>query len=112
MRDYLRLLKFLRPHIWVFAIAILFMLLFGIFEKASLWSAIPLVDNILSGKEILISDQQHVPPFLIAFVNKINILGKESPLVLFYWIAGILGVLLVLREITSYFKNYFMRDIG
>ena len=112
MRDYLRLLKFLRPHIWVFAIAILFMLLFGIFEKASLWSAIPLVDNVLSGKEILISDQQYVPPFLMDFVNKINTLGKESPLVLFYWIAGILGVLLVLREATSFFKNYFMRDLG
>ena len=77
-----------------------------------MWSAIPLVDNVLSGKEIPISDQQYVPPFLIDFVNKINILGKESPLVLFYWIAGILGVLLVLREITSFFKNYFMRDLG
>lgn len=112
MKDYIRLLKFLKPHLWIFVTAVIFMLLFGTFEKASLWAAIPFVDNILSGKEIVIPGHQHVPPFLIGFVNRINALGRQSRLMLFYWIVGVLGVLLLLREATSFFKNYFMRDLG
>lgn len=112
MRDYIRLLKFLKPHLWILIAAVIFMLLFGAFEKTSLWAAIPFVDNILSGKEIVISGQQYVPPILIDFVGRINRLGKESRLALFYWVIGVLGVLLFLREVTSFFKNYFMRDLG
>ena len=100
------------PHICVLIAAVAFMLLFGLFEKTSLWAAIPFVDNILAGKDIAISDQQHVPQFLMSFVERINILGRQSRLALFYWIVGVLGTLLFLREVTSFFKNYFMRDLG
>ncbi len=112
MKDYLRLLKFLRPHIGILVIAVLFMLLFGIFEKASLWAVIPFFDNLLSRKEIVIPGQQYVPASLLDLVGKINMLAKDSPLTLFYWIVGVLAVLLLLREATSFFKNYFMRDLG
>lgn len=112
MRDYIRLLKFLKPHLWILAAAVLFMLLFGVFEKASLWAAIPFFDNILSGKEIVMSGQQHAPQFLIALVNKINALGKHAPLMLFYWVVGVVLVLGFLREVTAFFKNYFMYDLG
>ncbi|MBL7071080.1 MAG: ABC transporter ATP-binding protein [Candidatus Omnitrophica bacterium] len=112
MRDYIRLLKFLIPHLWVFFAAVLFMFLFGICEKASLWAAIPFVDNILAGKEIVMPGQQYVPLFLLDFVDRINVLGSRSRLTLLYWIVGVLGILLVSREVTAFFKNYFMRDLG
>jgi len=112
MRDYIRLLKFLIPHLWVFVAAVAFMFLFGVFEKMSLWAAIPFVDSILAGKEIVIPSQQYVPQFLMGFVDRINVLGRQSRLALFYWIVGVMGVLLFLREATSFFKNYFMRDLG
>ena len=112
MKDYLRLLKFLKPHIWILVLAVLFMLLFGIFEKASLGVAIPFFDNVLSHKEIIMPGQQYAPQFLIDFVDKINTLGKRSPLILFYWIMSVLGTLLLLRPVTAFFKNYFMRDLG
>jgi subfamily B ATP-binding cassette protein MsbA len=115
MRDYIKLLKFLKPHIWILVVAVLFMILFGAFEKASLWAAIPFVDNVLVGKEILMPGQHYVPPALINLVGKINEMGMQSHqsrLILFYWIIGVLGVLLFLREVTLFFKNYFMRDLG
>lgn len=112
MRDYIRLLRFLKPHLWVLAAAVLFMLLFGVFEKTSLWAAIPFFDNILSGKEIVITGQQHAPQLLIELVGKINELWRQSPLKLFYWLVGIVLILGFLREVTSFFKNYFMRDLG
>ena len=112
MKDYIRLLRFLKPHIWIFVAAVIFMVLFGAFEKASLWAAIPFFDNILSGKDIVMPGYRHAPGFLVDFVGKINLLGKQAPLVLFYWIIGVLGTLLLLREATSFFKNYFMYDLG
>jgi len=111
-REYSRLLKFLRPHLWIFVLAVVFMLLFGLFEKASLWAAIPFVDNILSGKEINIPDDRFVPGFVASAVDNINTLAQRSRLLLLYWVLGFLAVLLVLREVSSFFKNYFMRDLG
>ncbi len=112
MKDYLRLLRFLIPHLWVFVTAVAFMFLFGVFEKTSLWAALPFVDNILAGKEIVIPSQHYVPQFLIVLVDRINVLAGQSRLMLFYWIVGVLGILLFLREATSFFMNYFMRDLG
>ena len=112
MKDYIRLLKFLKPHLGILAIAIVFILLFSVFEKATLGAIIPLVDNILSSKEIVMPGQQHAPKFLVDLVNAINTLGGKSRLKLFYWIVGTCGVLLFLRTVTSFFKNYFMRNLG
>ncbi|MBN1871798.1 MAG: ATP-binding cassette domain-containing protein [Candidatus Omnitrophica bacterium] len=112
MRDYIRLLRFLRPHLWVLLIAVIFMLLFGVFEKASLWAAIPFVDNILSGKAIVMPGQNYAPQFVVGIVDRINMLASRSQLTLLYWILGVLGALLFLREATSFFKSYFMRDLG
>ena len=41
MRDYIRLLKFLKPHMLILFIALTFMTLFSLFEKASLGVVIP-----------------------------------------------------------------------
>lgn len=112
MKDYLRLLKFLRPHILILGIAIAFMALFSIFEKASLSVVIPFVDNILAGKEIVMPGAQYAPQFLIGLVAKINILAKESPLNLLFWLIAVVSILLLLREVTSFFKTYFMRDLS
>jgi ATP-binding cassette, subfamily B, bacterial MsbA len=109
MKDYIRLLKFIKPHIGILAIAILFMLLFGVFEKASLGAIIPLVDNILSGKNIAIPGEHYAPQFLLNLVGNINSMPRLD---LLYWIIGLGSILILLREISSFFKSYFMRDVS
>jgi subfamily B ATP-binding cassette protein MsbA len=112
MKEYIRLLKFLKGHIGILTLAILFMLLFGIFEKVSLGTIIPLIDNILSGRDIIMPGQVYAPHFITELVGKINILGRKSPLKLLYWVIGIGTILMLLREVSSFFKSYFMRDVS
>jgi len=112
MKDYIRLLKFVRPHIRILAVAVLFMLLFGIFEKASLGAIIPFLDNILSGKDIVMPGQAYAPRFITDLVNNINALGRKSPLALMHWVVLIGAALMLLCEISSFFKSYFMRDVS
>lgn len=97
----------MRPHIAILLFAVLAMLLFGIFEKASLGTIIPFVDNIISGKEIALPGRDYTPAFLTDLIKNINSLPR---IVLLYWVIGIGTVLMVLREVTSFFKSYFMRD--
>ena len=109
MRDYIRLLKFLKGHIGILALAVAFMLLFGFFEKASLGTIIPVIDNIISGREIVMPGQQYAPRGLINLIDNIN---RMARLRLLYWVLGIGAILMLLREVSSFFKSYFMRDVS
>ena len=109
MNDYLRLLKFLKPHIWSLVLAVLFMLLFGVFEKASLGTIIPFMDNVVSEKEIVMPAQNYAPPVLINLIDKINGMPR---LKLRYWVIAVSTLLMLLREISSFFKGYLMRDVS
>lgn len=109
MKNYIRLLKFLRPHIGVLIVAVVFMFLFGLFEKASLGTIIPAVDNIISGRNIEMPGGKYAPRFLINLVENINGMPR---LTLLYWVLGVGTVLMLLREISSFFKSYFMYDLS
>ena len=109
MKDYIRLLKFLKGHLGILAIAVIFMFLYGISEKASLGAIIPLVDNILAGKDIVMPGQQDLPKFLIDFVGNINSIPRLN---LLYWVIGVGAILILLREVSSFFMGYFMRDVS
>jgi len=115
MKDYIRLLKFLKPHIWVLCAAIIFIALFSLFEKASLGTIIPVVDNIIAGKEIVMPGEKYAPAFIVGLVDNINALSRGSQgtrLKLLFWIVGVGSLFLLLREIFSFFKTYFMRDLS
>lgn len=109
MRDYIRLLKFLKPHILILCIAVGFMALFSVFEKASLSTVIPFMDNIISGKAIVMPGQQYAPKFIVDLVANINSMDRNR---LLLRLIIIVAVLLLLREIAAFFKNYFMRDLS
>ena len=115
MKDYLRLLKFLKPHMRILCVAVIFMALFSVFEKASLGTIIPAVDSIIAGKEIVMPGQKYAPACVIDLVNKINAMTAGSPesrLRLLFWVVGVGAFFLLMREIFSFFKTYFMRDLS
>lgn len=115
MKEYIRLLKFLKPHVWLLCIAVIFIALFSLFEKASLGTIIPIVDSIIANKEIVMPGQKYAPAFIVGLVNKINILSggsQDARLKLLFWVAGTGAFFLLLREVFSFFKTYFMRDLS
>jgi len=109
MKDYIRFLKYLKPHLWIMAIALLCMILSSGMGGVSLGMIIPLVDNILADKVITIPGAQHVPGFLLNIVAKINSVPKP---VLLNWLIIIISLIFLLKELFLFFQTYFMSKLG
>lgn len=107
MRDYLRLLKFVRPYIGLFSIAGVCMIFSAIFDGVSLAMIVPLADKVLTNKEIILPTK--LPQFLSNFVDSIN--GTAPGVLLNYLAIGIVA-LFFLKGLFGFLQSYFMSDIG
>ena len=61
MNNYRRLISFVIPHIGVLVLAFLCMVISSAFGGVSIGMIIPLVDNVISGKKIVISHSITLP---------------------------------------------------
>ncbi len=104
MNDFRRLLKYLRPHIAVFVIALIAMLLTALFETATGALLVPLVDQFQAGaakgSSTLFGLQELIPR------------GKDNWYNAWLAISGLLLVFTLLKGVTSYFSAYLMAKIG
>ena len=107
MKDYLKLLKFVRPYYGLFAIAIVCMGFSAVFDGVSLAMIVPLADKVLTNKKIIIPAK--LPDFLANFVDKVNNTPPETLLI--YMVVSVL-VLFFLKGVFGFFQSYFMSDIG
>ena len=107
MKDYLKLLKFVRPYYGLFAIAIVCMGFSAVFDGVSLAMMVPLADKVLTNKKIIIPAK--LPDFLASFVDKINNTAPET--LLGYMVISVLA-LFFLKGVFGFFQSYFMSDIG
>lgn len=107
MRDYLKLLKFIKPYLGIFSLATVCMAFSALFDGVSLAMIVPLADKVLTNKKIIIPAK--LPQNLAIFVEKINNL---PPLVLLNYMA--IGVLLLflLKGVFGFLQSYLMSDIG
>jgi len=109
MKDYVRLIKLVKPHIWVMALAVMCMIASSLFGGASLGMIIPFVDNIVSGKGIPIPQDVNIPQGLVALINLLNSL---SPLQLLNWLILWTMFVFLLKEVFMYGQSYFMNDLS
>jgi subfamily B ATP-binding cassette protein MsbA len=107
MRDYLRLLKFVRPYSGLFFIAILCMAFSALFDGISLSMIVPLADKVLTNKKIIVPAK--LPDFLSGLVDKIN--NTPAELLLNYMAIAIL-FLFILKGLFGFLQSYLMSDIG
>ncbi|MBU1091010.1 MAG: ABC transporter ATP-binding protein/permease [Candidatus Omnitrophica bacterium] len=107
MRQYLKLLKFVRPYLKIFSLAAICMTFSAVFDGVSLAMIVPLADKVLNNKKIIIPTK--LPAFLADFVDKIN--NTESSVLLYYMAISILG-LFFFKGIFNFFQGYLMSDIG
>ena len=107
IRDYKRLMGFVRPHIWVLILAFASMILYSVLNGLSPTALIPIVDNIISGKAIVIPEHVHAPAFIMALVDKINAMPTMKLVVIL-----LLGafVYFFLRNFFDFFQVYLMND--
>lgn len=107
MRDYFKLLKFIRPYLGKFLAASVCMVFSAIFDGVSLAMMVPLADKVLTNKKIILPVK--LPPFLADFVEKIN--GIE-PIALLNYMAVAIVVLFALKGFFGFWQGYIMSDIG
>jgi len=107
MRDYLKLLRFIKPYLGMFSLATVCMVFSAIFDGVSLAMMVPLADKVLTNKQIIIPAK--LPPLLGAFVDKIN---SIPPLVLLNYMAVGIVILFVLKGVFGFLQSYLMSDIG
>ncbi len=107
MRDYLRLLKFIKPYIGLFSVASVFMILSALFDGVSLAMMVPLADKVLTNKKIIVPTK--LPAFLNNFVENIN---NTEPVVLLNYLAISIVALFFLKGLVGFLQSYLMSDIG
>jgi len=107
MRDYLKLLKFIRPYLGNFFIATVCMAFSAIFDGVQLAMIVPLSDKILTNKKIIIPTK--LPAFLSGFVDKINNTPPQT--LLNYMAIGII-LMFLFKGIFGFLQSYIMSDIG
>ncbi|HOX54452.1 MAG TPA: ABC transporter ATP-binding protein [Candidatus Omnitrophota bacterium] len=107
MKDYLRLIKYLKPHIPVLVWAGVCMFFSTIFDGVSLSMIVPLADKVLTDKQIVVGTK--LPDFVMAFINKINSMPPITLLTIMVWVVL---ALFILKGIFTFFQGYLMSDIG
>lgn len=107
MRNYLRLLRFVKPYIGLFLLASVCMAISAIFDGVSLAMIVPLADKVLTNRKIIIPAK--LPPFLASLVDRIN---NTAPLTLLNYMAISVALLFLLKGIFSFLQSYLMSDIG
>ena len=107
MKNFKRLLQWIKPHFGRLLLAVAAMIMNSLLSGLPIIGLIiPFVDTILAGKPITIPHQEHIPRFILDFIYKINSLPKSELLdLLIMWTLGIAFLRLVFEFLQSYFMN-------
>lgn len=97
------------PHIGIFSMAVLCMILTSVFSASPLGLIIPLVDKIITGKQVIIPAAIHPPQIVVAAVNKVNSL---PPLELLNIMVVLMVGMFVFKGIFTFFETYLMSDVS
>lgn len=106
MKDYIRLIKYTRPHIWVLARASVFMILSQLFQPVSLIALIPFINRVLMGAAIILPNT-NLPGSFYRLADRINSMPQIKLLeffIFFYLIT------FLLRAVFVYLQQYLMRE--
>ena len=109
MKNYTRFIKLILPHKGVFILAVLCMLLSSAFGASPIALIIPLVDKVISGKDILVPTGVTLPAGLLTLVDKVNGLPR---LQLLNAMVIMVVIIFLLKGIFEFFKAYFMADVS
>ncbi len=107
MKEYFKLLKFLKGHLRLFSLAVFFMIWASLFE----WVQLPmfgpiLVDRVFTNRQIVIPNQ--IPGFAQDLINTVNAMDGKSLFEFIIW-GGI--ILVILKQIFLFAHGYLMNDV-
>ena len=94
MKNYLKLLSFLKGHGKRFSLAIVFIVLSSLFEGVQLSFMLPVIDRIFTNKKIILPNK--VPAFLSDLVARLNAVDVHT---LFWVIPFVFIILFSIKQI-------------
>jgi subfamily B ATP-binding cassette protein MsbA len=109
MKDYLKLLRFLRGHGKLFAAASVLMLLSSLFEGVQFSMMVPLVDRIFTKKPITLPNPELAPDFIVDFIQKLNSTPPDKLLTI---LVVAFFLLLLTKHIVTFWYSFLMNDIS
>jgi subfamily B ATP-binding cassette protein MsbA len=109
IRDYRRLLAFVKPHLGILFLAFIAMLAYSILNGLSPTALIPAVNNIMSGSGITIPPHVKAPLFVTDLVDTINALPQMRLMVSLLALAFIY---FLLRNVFAFLQVYLMNDVS
>jgi subfamily B ATP-binding cassette protein MsbA len=107
MRDYFKLLRFIKPYAGRFTLATICMGFSAIFDGVSLAMMVPLADKVLTNKKIIIPAK--LPGILSNFIDKINNIPAEN---LLGYMAVAIILLFIIKGFFGFMQSYLMSDVG
>ncbi len=107
MREYLKLLKFVKPHIPILLLAALCMGVSTLLNGVSLGMIVPLSDRVLTNKDIVVPAK--LPPFLMELIGKLN---DIPPYTILKGMAVVVLFLFLAKGIAMFMQNYLMSIVG
>ncbi len=107
MREYVRLLQFLKPHLWLVVAALLSLIVSAVFDGISLAPIVPLADRVLTQGEIILPVSLPTP--LRSLVSDLN---KADPMWLLGWLCVIGIVLFFLKGVFLFLHDYLTTDLS
>ena len=109
MKNYKRLIKFVIPHAWVLGLAGLCMIISSAFGGVSIGMIIPLVDNIITGKKIVVPHGVNLPAVVRNLIDTAN---SMTPLQLLNDMILIVIALWLLKSFFEFCQTYLMNDVA
>ncbi len=110
MREYKRLLSFIRPHLWILVLGMVFAILAQLLQGVSIvGTLIPAVDKIVAKKDIVLAAGVYTPPFLRALVDKVNDTPAEQLIMI---LLMVFTAAFLLKPIFEFFNSYFINKLG
>ncbi len=107
MKNYFKLLSFLKGHVRIFVFATFFMLLTALFEGVQLSLLVPLTDIIFTGKKIVIPNK--VPDFVANIITRLN---ETAPETLFSSMLMVVIILLLVKHVVAFWYGFLMNDVS
>jgi len=107
MKDYIKLLGFLKNHVKVLVLAFLFMIVATAFNGFQLSLIVPLTDKILSKSKIIFPDK--IPGFFASFIDHLN---NMDPMTMLKMMPLVVMIMLILKGIFNFWYGYLMNDVS
>jgi len=107
MKNYLKLLSFLKDHRKLFSIAVVTMFISSFFEGFQLSLLVPMTDRIFNNKKIVVPNE--LPAFIEKIIENLNAMDPTT----MFWIFpfAVIGVLL-LKHIFVFAYQYLMSEVS